>query len=238
MTKKINLICLALALLISTAVICTAQSWGESSWGKNSGWTTGNNDVSDSTYRDGSGWTINNGNGNDQNTGSWGLPTPAEESEPNEGAYFPSSVSESSKTLIEETASYQFADVMGTSPMMAPYGGGGSSKNIFWIVSKDGTKHWISVNIPCQHYARLLIIPSTSGQLIMEELDPTGQVQTYNYGYVKAYKQYKKWFFADTSGTHQLRYRIDNGPYSDILTFHVGNCGGGGRICPCCGRPL
>ena len=73
----------------------------------------------------------------------------------------------------------------------------------------------------------------------MEELYPNNQVRTYYYGTVVAFRQYRAWFFADTSGTHRMRYKIDNGPYSDTLTFYVGNCGGGGSggICPCCGRP-
>jgi hypothetical protein len=231
MIKSINKIFLMLFLLTSMAAICAAQSWDEG----------------------GSDWTNDGGSGNggesNQNIDSWGTPTPAEVSEPSDEAYFPRSISEDSSTLNTETSSYQYAPVnapasdLGGTAYYA-MGGGGSSQNIFWIVSKDGTKHWISANIPCQRYARLLIIPSTSGQLIMEELYPNGRVQTYNYGNVRASNQYRKWFFADTSGIHRLRYRIDNGPYSDILTFHVvGNCRGGSggsgfNICPCCGRPL
>lgn len=172
---------------------------------------------------------------------SWGSPIPAEVSEPREGAYFPSSVSESSSTLVDETTSYQYnrANVASDTaqPFAAYTGGTGSSKNIFWIVSKDGTMHWRSVNILCHRYARLLAIPSSSGQLIMEERYPDGQVKSYNFGNVRAYNQYRIWFFADTSGMHQLRYRIDNGRYSDILTFHVvGSCET--RICPCCGQVI
>jgi hypothetical protein len=184
---------------------------------------------------------------------SWESQTSAESaevSEPSEGAYFPISVSESSSRLVDETTSNQYNRVNSVSDSAVSgfnylVGGAGTSKNIFWIVSKDGTMHWRSVNIPCHRYARLLIIPSSSGQLIMEERYPNSQVRSYNFGNVRAYNQYRMWFFADTSGTHKLRYRIDNGPYSDILTFHVGCCGGadgcddGGRCgqrCPCCGQ--
>jgi hypothetical protein len=170
---------------------------------------------------------------------SWGSPTHAEIPEPSEGAYFPSSVSESLSTLVDETTSYQYgrtnAATNGSAIIYPLVGGTGTSKNIFWIVSKDGTKHWRSINIPCHRYARLLIIPSSSGQLITEERYPDGQVRSHNFGNVRAYNQYRTWFFADTSGTHLLRYRIDNDPYSDILTFHVGSCGTP-EICPCCGQ--
>lgn len=235
---------LLLALLTLTAPICTAQSWddsgdwGDDGWGDSevdSGWEDSG---SEDDGEDNSGSNTDNYGGNNQNADSWGSPTPSEISSSDEAA-FPSSISESSSTLIEEANSNQYneARVEGD---IAYSMSGGSSRNIFWIVSRDGSQHWRSVNIPCHRYARLFFIPSASGQLTMEELYPNNRVQTYHYGNVRAYSQYRAWFFADTSGTHQMRYRIDNGPYSDILTFYVGNCGGGGGsggICPCCGRP-
>jgi hypothetical protein len=227
MIKLITKFFLMLVMLISAASICAAQ-WedGSGSDETNLGWGDGITNFGPETSTNG---------GINQNTDSWGSPPPAEVSEPSDEAYFPRSVSESTETLMADTAS---AGVM-SSPRMAMYAGGGSgSKNIFWIVSKDGTKHWMSVKIPCGSYARLLIIPSTSGQLIMEELYPNMQVKTYYYGYVEAQKPYKKWFFADTEGIHRMRYRIDNGPYSDIMTFYVGKCKGDKPVCPCCGRPL
>jgi hypothetical protein len=215
-------------LLTSTAAICAAQPWEE---GSGSDWT---NDAWDNESTN-IGWGTGNNGENNQNTDSWGSPPPAEVSEPSNEAYFPRSVSESSETLIDDTTGAGYSNGLNYQMNF----GGGSSQNIFWIVSKDGTKYWSSINIPCGSFARLLIIPSTSGQLIMEELYPDGQVQTYYYGYVGAKKPYKKWFFADTSGIHRMRYRIDNGPYSNILTFHVGKCkGGGSGVCPCCGRPF
>jgi hypothetical protein len=229
---------LLLVLLISAAVIGAAQSWGDGDWGGsdvNGGW--GGNNVNDGwgggQVNDVWGDSQINGGSVAGNDASWGSPTSAEISSSDE-AIFPSSNSEISSTLIDETSSTQY-----NRASVAYMGWGGSSQNIFWIVSRDGSQHWRSVSIPCHRYARLLLIPSASGQLTMQERYPDGHVQTYNYGYVRAYNQYRFWFFADTSGIHQLRYRIDNGPYSDVLTFHVGSCGGTvGRICPCCGRPL
>lgn len=234
-----------LAFIICAVIFFSAcASYAQSEYWEGSGYE---GTVSDSNEN---AWQPSNLNGYDQpepgvGVDSWGSPTSAEISEPSEGAYFPSSVSESSSTLVDETTSYQYgrANVAGDSAAPLQYsssramGVASTSKNIFWIVSKDGTMHWSSVNIPCHRYARLLIIPSSSGQMVMEERYPTGQVRTYNFGNVRAYNQYRMWFFADTSGTHQLRYRIDNGPYSNILTFHVGNCGvPPQKICPCCGQ--
>jgi hypothetical protein len=174
---------------------------------------------------------------------SWGAPIPAEISEPSEGAYFPESISESKSALVDESTSSQYNQAIAVNDSSAflaatgqiPYSPYiGPSTNIFWIVSKDGTMHWRAVNIPCHRYARLLMIPAYSGQLVMEERYPNGQVLSYNFGYVQAYKKYRAWFFADTPGIHLLRYRINNGQYTDILTLHVGNCET--RICPCCGQ--
>lgn len=229
MIKLITKFFLMLVMLISAASICAAQ-WedGGGSDDTDRGWGEEITNVGPETNTNG---------GINQNTDSWGSPPPVEVSEPSDEAYFPRSVSESTDTLMADTAS---AGAM-SSPRPMMMMDGGESKNIFWIVSKDGTKHWTSVKIPCNRYARLLIIPSTSGQLIMEELYPNKQVKTYYYGYVNAQQPYKKWFLADTSGIHRMRYRIDNGPYSNILTFYVvGDCsdGGKGPVCQCCGRPF
>jgi len=237
MNKLITKFFLMLVLLISTAVICAAQ-WedGSGSNGNSQGWGdpgNGNFSSGDPGNRD-IGWEGEITNGDSQ---SWGSPPPAEVSEPSDEAYFPRSVSESTETLMADTES---AGVMSRPRILAMNAGGGESKNIFWIVSKDGTKHWSSVVIRCGRYARLLIIPSTSGQLIMEELYPNKQVKTYYPGYVNAQQPYKKWFLADTPGIHRMRYRIDNGQYSNILTFYVvGDCPDlvPVRVCPCCNRP-
>ena len=152
----------------------------------------------------------------------WSQPVPAETTDTGE-AYFPSSIEESSGALIDETRSGLYARASSptaATDLLAAIPGG--SQNLFWIVSSDGTRYWRSVNIPQYRYARLLLIPSTSGPLILEERYPTGQVRTYNFGNVWAHNQYRLWFYADGPGTYQVRYRIGNGPYSDILTFHVG----------------
>lgn len=237
-------ISLFFALMISTAAIYAAQPWDDSSGWGDGGWVDEGAGSWDGDWSgaDTGSWDSGSGGG-DGNIGSssndyggsnsWGSPIPAEMTSSDE-AVFPSSISESSSTLIEEdSAQYAKRDIAYS---MAA---GGSSRNIFWIVSRDGSQNWRSVNIPCNRYARLSFIPSDSGQLIMEELYPNNQVRTYYYGTVVAFRQYRAWFFADTSGTHRMRYKIDNGPYSDTLTFYVGNCGGGGSggICPCCGRP-
>lgn len=152
----------------------------------------------------------------------WVEPPPAETSETGE-ALFPSSILESSETVIEEGGSLDYSRASSPAPTMATFSiSPGGGQNAFWIVSSDGTRYWRSVNIPLYHYARLLLIPSSSGSLIVEKRTPTGVVQTRYLGNVWAHNQYRTWFYADAPGIHQLRYRIGNGPYSDVLTFYVG----------------
>jgi hypothetical protein len=238
-----------LTVMIFAAIfLSTYASYAQSEYWDGSGYQgSGSNSDDNGWQADGVTDSDYSSDPSSEETDSWESPRPAEISEPSEGAYFPSSISESPSILVDETTSYQYSQANVASDASVMYGGSyprhyagtTGTKDIFWIISKDGTKHWRSVNILCHHYARMLIIPSTSGQLVMQEKYPDGQVKTYYFGNVMEHKQYRVWFFADTSGIHRMRYRIDNGPYSDILTFHViGNCGGGGKVvCKCCGRP-
>lgn len=204
-TIKLTVLILALILFIPLPSLAQSGGWkGSEDW--EPGWEDGG--------------SLSSG---------WSQPPSAETSETSE-SYFPSSIVESSDALIEESGSLQYsrasspADTVG---LFAAIPGG--SQNLFWIVSRDGTMYWRSVNIPLYRYARLLLIPSASGPLILEERYTTGQVRTYNFGNVGANNQYRLWFYADAPGTYQARYRIGNGHYSDILTFHVG---GGSPVTP------
>ncbi|HRD15922.1 MAG TPA: hypothetical protein PK181_03755, partial [Methanothrix soehngenii] len=184
-------ISLFFALMISTAAIYAAQPWDDSSGWGDGGWVdegAGSWDGDTESWDGGSGGGDGNSGSSSNDYGgsdSWGSPIPAEMTSSDE-AVFPSSISESSSTLIEEdSAQYAKRDIAYS---MAA---GGSSRNIFWIVSRDGSQNWRSVNIPCNRYARLSFIPSDSGQLIMEELYPNNQVRTYYYGTVTAFRQYR-----------------------------------------------
>ena len=140
-------ISLLLALMISTAAIYAAQPWDDSSGWVDEGAGSWDGDWSGA---DTGSWDSGSGGG-DGNIGSssndyggsdsWGSPIPAEITSSDE-AVFPSSISESSSTLIEDdSAQYAKGDIAYS---MAA---GGSSRNIFWIVSRDGNQNWRSVNI-------------------------------------------------------------------------------------------
>jgi hypothetical protein len=76
------------------------------------------------------------------------------------------------------------------------------SQNIFWIVSRDGSKVAQSVNMPLYSYARAVITPAYQGNLILEETYPNGNVRQYQLGWVQANTQYRIWFYADMRGMH------------------------------------
>jgi hypothetical protein len=84
------------------------------------------------------------------------------------------------------------------------------------------------MNLPLNGYARLEITPGVEGQITIEEMYPDGQVRSYGMGYVKPFHTYKMWFYADTSGTHKMRYNV-NGYYSNILEFYVQGNGNGNQ---------
>jgi hypothetical protein len=133
-------------------------------------------------------------------------------SQDDQGGMYSYSISESPSTLISEDNSGQY-------PKATAYDWG-SNQNIFHIVSANGNKVTQYVDMPLYSYARALIIPAYSGQLILEETYPSGNVRQYQLGWVPAHSQYRLWFYADSSGIHTSRYYI-NGQPSDTVTHNV-----------------
>lgn len=145
-------------------------------------------------------------------------PTPNPNPTPDggEGVYYTSQISEGAGTLIDESASGQYPQAQIVYSIIP-----GGSQNAFWIVSRDGTQNWQSISMPFNRYARLLLIPATSGQLTIEEVYPNGQPRDFNFGWVRQGVPLRMWFYSDARGTHRDRYSISNGPWSDTLTFNV-----------------
>ncbi len=171
------------------------SGWDNGGGSDNSGWDNGGGS-------DNSGWDNGGGSDNSGNT------------ESGEGLFYSNSISESSGAVIDESSSNAY------NPAVMAFIPGGN-QNVFWIVSRDGSKNSRSIELPLYRYVRTLIIPATSGELILEERYPNGQVRSYDFGHVTAHRNYRIWFYADSRGTHLGRYRISNGPYSDTLTYNV-----------------
>lgn len=203
------------AILFIGASCAVSQGWssgddgaweeGGDGWDNGNGWEDGDNGHS------GGDWD----NGGDQGgSGGWDESGgDRQNTDQGEGVYYSSQISEDSGTLIDESASGQYNQAQ---YMLMP----GGSQNVFWIVSRDGSRNWRSIDMPLFRYARMLIIPSISGYMTLEEMYPGGRVRYYEFGYVQSNRPYRLWFYADTPGVHQGRYEV-NGRYSDTLTFNV-----------------
>jgi hypothetical protein len=139
---------------------------------------------------------------------------------------YPFEISEEEGVLIDEDYSNQYSKARVPSNASqntsnASQNMSNASQNIFWIMSQNGDIRIWSVDMPLNSYARALIIPAASGELLLEESDPLGQAQEDDLGLVTAGRQYRIWLFADSTGTHTSRYRINNSQYSDNLTYRV-----------------
>jgi hypothetical protein len=95
-----------------------------------------------------------------------------------------------------------------------------SSFNALWVVDDAGEMN-DTLSVPLNSYARVFITPSQAGNVVVELLNPENQLRTYNMGVVEPYHTYGIWFLGDFPGTHQMRYNVNGGEYSDVVEFNV-----------------
>jgi len=93
--------------------------------------------------------------------------------------------------------------------------------NALWVVD-DNEEMNDSLSVPLGNYARVFITPSQGGNVVVEQLNPDDQLQTIDVGMVEPFHTYGIWFYADAPGTHQMRYSVNGGDYSDVVEFYVG----------------
>lgn len=129
-------------------------------------------------------------------------------------SYYSSQITETPGILVDESESSRYAQSVLSST--------DDDQNILRIVSIDGSVNWGSIEMPQYYFARLLMIPSTSGQLTLEEMCPNGETEYYDLGYVSADHEYRLWKYADSEGSHLFRYRIDDDyNYSNTIRIYV-----------------
>ncbi len=129
-------------------------------------------------------------------------------------SYYSGQIAEAPGILVDESESYQYSMAVSSTVV--------EGQNVLRVASIDGSRNWGSMEMPLYYYARLLIIPSTSGELNLEEMGPDGEIRYYNLGYVSAVHQYRFWKYSDSEGSHLLRYRIDDSyDYSDTIRIYV-----------------
>lgn len=93
--------------------------------------------------------------------------------------------------------------------------------NALWVVDDTGEMN-DSLSVPLDSYTRVLITPIQGGNVVVEQLYPDDQLRTYNMGMVEPSHTYGIWFYGDMPGTHQMRYNVNGGEYSDVVEFYVG----------------
>lgn len=96
-----------------------------------------------------------------------------------------------------------------------------SEFNAMWVVDYDGEMN-DSLSLPLDSYVRVFITPMQSGNVVIEQLYPDDQLETFDVGSVEAFHTYKMWFNGNATGTYQLRYSVNGGEYSNVIEFYVG----------------
>jgi hypothetical protein len=92
--------------------------------------------------------------------------------------------------------------------------------NALWVVDDSGEMN-DDLSVPLNSYGRVFITPFQDGTVVVEHLYPDNHLQTSTMGAVKSFHTYGFWFSADTLGTHQLRYNVNGGEYSNVVEFYV-----------------
>ncbi|NYT03012.1 MAG: hypothetical protein GKC10_09705 [Methanosarcinales archaeon] len=105
----------------------------------------------------------------------------------------------------------------------------GMGQGSLWIVDSTGTQKRTTLDIPLNRFAREEIIPHETGQLVLFERYPDGTIKQFYPGFVNRGRSYRMWFIADTPGTHEVYFRV-NQRESNHIWFNVGggSPGGGG----------
>jgi len=92
--------------------------------------------------------------------------------------------------------------------------------NALWVVDDTGEMN-DSLSVPLDGYARVFITPNQGGNVVVEQLYPDDQFQTYDMGMVEPLHTYRIWFYGGMQGTYQMRYSVDGGEYSNVVEFYV-----------------
>jgi hypothetical protein len=118
--------------------------------------------------------------------------------------------------IVEETELNEGSNSIDGSSQMPS-----SGFNALWVVDDTGKMN-DSLSMPLDSYARVFITPSQGGNVVVEQLSPEDQLQTYDMGVVEPFHTYRIWFYGDAAGTHQMRYNVNGGKYSNVVEFYVG----------------
>jgi hypothetical protein len=92
--------------------------------------------------------------------------------------------------------------------------------NALWVTDYTGEMN-DSLSMPIDGYARVFITPIQAGNVVVEHLYPDDQLDSSDMGAVEAFHTYRIWFYGNMNGTHQMRYNVNGGEYSNVVEFYV-----------------
>ncbi len=93
-------------------------------------------------------------------------------------------------------------------------------KSKLWIACVSGPLRLSEISVPMHSWAALELVPGTEGYVTLIQRTPSGSLKSSFKGYVYPKHRYRAWFFADTSGTSQLWYKV-GGQESNRITLSV-----------------
>ncbi|VVB64112.1 Uncharacterised protein [uncultured archaeon] len=84
----------------------------------------------------------------------------------------------------------------------------GCGNNKIWILDPDCSKRGLDLSLPFGRWSVLELAPDTSGYAMLFHRLPSGDLQTEYMGYVHSGHRYRLSLCADSTGTHEMWYRI------------------------------
>ena len=84
----------------------------------------------------------------------------------------------------------------------------GCGNNKIWILDPDCSKRGLDLSLPFGQWSVLELGPDTSGYAMLFHRLPSGDLQTEYMGYVHSGHRYRLSLCADSTGTHEMWYRV------------------------------
>ena len=95
-----------------------------------------------------------------------------------------------------------------------------NQKNSLWVVDSTQTNNNTSLEIPQENWAKLKLVPTASGELIVYCQYPTGSIDLLLTGHVEEGRSYGAWYQAGLEGDYEVWYTIGEAKSNSVL-FHV-----------------
>jgi len=94
-------------------------------------------------------------------------------------------------------------------------------ENGLWIADGYSQDRKVNLNAPVKSWTNQEIVPSREGDLMVYYRLPSGEIKSYNMGYVHPQHRYWMWFYGDIPGTYQVWYTIGGIYTSNYIWYHL-----------------